>query len=357
MGETILLLNKKDYILKKDHLSYWLRQLRKNAELIAPKREIGGEIVLTKAENIHEIALEYTAPILAPKFILFPQADPIFRYQSDIRSKISGIVDTKKRVVFGVPPCGISAMHIADRVFGGRYNDPYYAARRENTTFITLGCNNPLPTCFCSSLNAGPFLNNDYDIQLTDLGDRFFVQVGSSEGKEIVKKYRYLFNIAEKADYDDQYEAVLDAQSRFETNVDVESYYRKLKEDALNDSFWERIAERCFECGGCTYLCPICLCFNVVDRPESESSGERIRVWDSCMFSGFTKMAGGVNPVHDKRDRIKRWHYHKILYYPEKYGNYGCVGCGLCAITCPGRIDMASVIKRSSEYSVSSTGR
>ncbi len=363
MGEGIgldMAEDREDYILNKDHLFYWLRQLRKTAELIAPKRELSGEITFTTVVNIHDIALNYTAPILSTKHILFPQTDIMFKYSLKVPGKVQSTFNARKKVVFGVPSCGISALLIGDRVFGNGYTDPYYFARRKNTIFVSIGCNNPLQTCFCYSLGTGPFLDHGFDIQLTDLGDRYFVQTGTDTGKTIIMQYRFLFDEADKEDYDDQYETMLTSQSKFEGRIDLELYRKKLENGQINEAFYEWTADRCFECGGCTYLCPLCLCFNIIDVEETAKSvtpekskdflktpsGERFRIWDSCMFAGFTKMAGGVNPHWNKKDRIKRWHYHKILYYPEKYNVFGCVGCGLCTITCPGKIDMANTVIR-----------
>jgi ferredoxin len=91
------------------------------------------------------------------------------------------------------------------------------------------------------------------------------------------------------------------------------------------------------------YNCPVCTCFNVVDRAYAADSGKRIRLWDTCMFKGFTRMAGGSVPSEQKLRRTKRWFHHKLVHWPEQFGAFGCVGCGRCAVSCPGRIDMATV--------------
>ena len=159
----------------------------------------------------------------------------------------------------------------------------------------------------------------------------------------MIKGYGHIFGKPEKADYDDQFEARLSSQSSFNKRIILENVRKKILEGNVSDSFWESVARRCFECGGCVYECPLCTCFNIVDWKESEGSGVRMRLWDTCMFKGFTKMAGNVLPAEQKRLRTKRWYFHKLLYYPEQFGRFGCVGCGRCTITCPGRIDMATI--------------
>ena len=159
----------------------------------------------------------------------------------------------------------------------------------------------------------------------------------------MIKGFGHIFRRPKKADYDDQYEANLSSQSKFEKRITLENVRQKIVAGKVPDSFWKSISSRCFQCGGCVYQCPLCTCFNVFDRKESEDKGSRIRIWDSCMFKGFTRMAGNVLPAEEMVMRTKRWYFHKLIYYPEQSGGFGCVGCGRCAITCPGKIDMATV--------------
>jgi ferredoxin len=332
-----------DFILLKAHLSYWLRQLRKNAGLIGPLKSVDGDITFSSIENMHDIALDCPASIPSPKEFIFPQKEEMFRFSDD---KIRSLQNNEKRVIFGVRSCDISAVALLDRFYGGLFEDNYYMSRRRNTVFISIECNNPDPTCFCIGLGTGPFLREGYDIQLTDLGSRYLVQVGSAEGRRMIKGYGHIFGKPEKADYDDQFEARLSSQSSFNKRIILENVRKKILEKNVGDSFWESVARRCFECGGCVYECPLCTCFNVVDWKESEGRGVRMRLWDTCMFKGFTKMAGNVLPAEQKKLRTKRWYFHKLLYYPEQFGRFGCVGCGRCTITCPGRIDMATIANK-----------
>lgn len=334
---------KGDLVLNKAHLSYWLRQLRKTADLIGPSRPANNEIIFSSIENIHEIALDCPASIPSPKEFIFPQKEEMFKYSDKV---IAASNNGKKRVIFGVRSCDISAVALLDRFYGGVFEDNFYMSRRKNTAFISIACNNPDPTCFCAGLGAGPYLKAGFDIQLTDLGDRYLAQVGSKEGQSLIKNFRHLFQMPRKADYDDQYEANLSSQSKFEKRITLENVRQKILAGKVEDSFWESVALRCFECGGCVYECPLCTCFNVIDWKETPNKGVRMRLWDTCMFKGFTKMAGNILPAEKKIMRTKRWYFHKLLYYPEQFGKFGCVGCGRCTITCPGRIDMATIANK-----------
>ncbi|NOZ25905.1 MAG: hypothetical protein GXO94_07460 [Nitrospirae bacterium] len=355
---------KREWILEKNHISYWLRQLRKDRDLVGPLRNEGKDVVFMTVEQIHEVVLDLPASLPSPKEFLFPQYESMLRFNVSGKVPVAGpgaktvspgacvecsregdlldLADRRRRLVFGVRSCDVSAVRLLDRFFLEGFRDPYYEQRRKNILFVSIVCNNPDPTCFCIGLGTGPYLEEGFDIQLTDLGDRYFVQASSAEGIRTVKDMSFLFRRPRKADLDDQYEVFLSAKARFHKRISLESSRRAILEGRVKDSFWRRVTERCFECGGCVYECPLCTCFTVADRRYPDAV-ERIRLWDTCLFKGFTRMAGGILPNGKRMLRTKRWFYHKLVHYPEVFDEFGCVGCGRCAVTCPGRIDMATI--------------
>lgn len=329
------------WVLEKSHLSYWLRQMRKESEIIGPLRE-RGDIVLKNIDRLHETALDCPALIPSAKGFLFPQMEPMLRQTEE------GLEDTRderKRVIFGVRSCDVSAVGLLDRFYLDGNRDPYYEARRKNTLFISVVCGVPDATCFCAGLGTGPFLRSGFDIQLYDLGDRYFVQNGSKAAEKWITRFSFLMKRPSRTDLEDQYEVELSSQAMFKKRISLESARKLINDGRVGDAFWRRVSERCFECGGCVYECPVCTCFTVADR-AAPGGVERLRLWDTCLFKGFTRMAGGVLPAEDRVLRTKRWFYHKLIHYPETLGAFGCVGCGRCAVTCPGRIDMAAVVSR-----------
>jgi sulfhydrogenase subunit beta (sulfur reductase) len=45
-----------------------------------------------------------------------------------------------------------------DKVFTeGIVKDPYYAAKRENTLLISIGCNVAFEDCFCTMVGGAPY--------------------------------------------------------------------------------------------------------------------------------------------------------------------------------------------------------
>ena len=121
---------------------------------------------------------------------------------------------------------------------------------------------------------------------------------------------------------------------------------RYVSQGSILDKTWEEIGSRCLECGGCTYVCPACTCFTVSDREVSPNEVERVRMWDSCGLSGFTRMAGGFNPRRAVHDRRNRRFFRKLAhYFIQRELSVACVGCGRCAAVCHGDIGMPSVVE------------
>ena len=49
---------------------------------------------------------------------------------------------------------------------------------------------------------------------------------------------------------------------------------------------WKEMTDKCVGCGGCTFVCPTCHCFDIVDEPYG-NQGKRVKNWDGCQFDHF----------------------------------------------------------------------
>ena len=86
-------------------------------------------------------------------------------------------------------------------------------------------------------------------------------------------------------------------------------------------------------------MCPTCHCFDIVDEGYL-----RLRCWDTCSSSTFTRMAAGEDHRRQKESRYRQRIYHKFSYFEENFGTYACVGCGRCSRYCPVKIDIVEIV-------------
>jgi len=339
-------------ILFKKDINILIGRYLKEATVIAPIKTTYGDIIFNPVNSPSEIVLDQGIEnsIIPPKELFLPQEETLFiyrRYKNDYKLEPS-IVDEQKRIIFGLRSCDLSAILFLDKFFTNNIEDIYYVQKRKNTTLISLGCNQPQDTCFCICTDCGPFLTYGFDLQLIDLGDKYFVEISTAKGEEIIKDNKNLFKDVSVADVKKKQEVVESAKDKFKT---ARAYFsksiRKLSEGKVDKDVWTELGQRCFSCGGCSYVCPTCSCFDVVDLLKSSDEYNRIRTWDSCMFAGFTKEASGHNPRLEKKDRVYRRYYHKLSYqYIEKNEAHGCVGCGRCIVTCLGQINMPVAVEK-----------
>ncbi len=336
-----------EVILNKEHLTGFLRKIAKERELIAPVKNIHGDTVFEVLTSVDDISLDLDMkPVMSPKNFFLPRTEVLFNYQREGKKyRFEEVLPDVHRVFFGLRSCDLWGILFLDVVFQEHFKDRYYLNRRSNTVLINIGCHEPMPSCFCKSATSGPFLAQGYDLQFTDLGNRFFVEIGRPKGRELVEKWDYFFGPPTQQDRDEQYEVVLEAESSFDHIVDFDTATSRLMNDEVEEPLWEELGNRCQSCGGCSYVCPTCYCFNIVDRAVSETKGERLRTPDACTLAGFTRLAGGHNPRHERRRRVRRRFYHKLAFAKDKYHRPSCVGCGRCVEICCGGVDMFHFIK------------
>jgi ferredoxin len=341
-------------ILHKDHLRPFLRKLAREFRLVAPIRNRYGDTLYSVVTDIDcaRIDLE-NRPQTSLKSFFFPQQEVLASYIAE-RHPLNGkleyafhprLPENIPTVYFGVRSCDLFAVMYTDMIFlHADKRDIYYQRHRENAIFITLGCSRPFQECFCRATRSGPFLETGFDLQMTDLGNSWFVESGRPRGLKLMQQWALFFSEADKEDRKKQFQVNLEARGLFSRPVHVDLAVQLLEQNRLPESIVEDLSARCQDCGGCAYLCPTCTCFDVADRPGNEESGERVRTWDACTFAGFTRMAGNHNPVNVAKERIRKRFLHKLLHDVRKHGRPSCVGCGRCVGVCFGGVDIVTFI-------------
>lgn len=335
-------------LLRKDRLEAFLNGLQKSYTVFGPVKR-GGALLLDRIDAAGELCLDCGHTRNSAKAAFFPQAEQLFTYRgTEAGQEIAeASPDEKPVALFGVRPCDAAGLLLLDKVFEGGTRDPYYSDKRAAGLVIALACNIPDEACFCHVAGGGPSASNGADLLFVDLDHAFFVRAGSPKGMTLLDD-----TAMEDADDETLTAAALvakeaeDAMGRAEAQrIALDADFADHLERLFDDPVWGDIAESCLGCGICTYLCPTCHCFDICDEAGT-TSGERIRIWDSCQFPLFTRQASGVNPRPSVRERFRQRIMHKFCYLPQNENLPGCVGCGRCVSECPVNLDIREVVER-----------
>lgn len=325
-------------LISKGQIASLLDEFLEAYEVFAPVRR--DEVVLfEEIASGSEALLDFPNSKLPPKRALFPPSEVLFHYAG---TSVEEPRLDARRVLFGVRPCDARSFLLLDKVFDTPdYQDTYYVERRERTLVVGIGCNHPQSTCFCTAVGGGPFNQEGLDVLLSDIGGRYLVEAVSEKGREFLANNVWL-QAAEESDLGEKEAVVREAEARIKSKVAVEALKEKL-EGMYEDSFWEELCQKCLGCAVCSYLCPTCHCFDILDEAV-DKRGRRVRIWDSCQFPLFTLHASGHNPRPSGKERMRQRVMHKFHYFPENQGEVACVGCGRCIRNCPVNMDLREVL-------------
>lgn len=323
----------------KSAIAGFLDELLETYQVFAPvERE--GILGFEPLRSSDEIVLNAHNTRQAPKEVFFPRSETLFTFQE---GKITPTPPAEKeRVVLGIRPCDARSTIVLDKVFDGDdYQDPYYVDRRQNTLLIGFGCGDPLSTCFCTAVGGGPFSVDGLDLMWTDLGDHYLVEAITERGEALIAN---LPQFEQATAEDTKRKAAIAAQATEKVSGPSVAGITEKLEGMYEDPFWDELHQKCLGCAACSYLCPTCHCFDIVDE-GTVTSGRRVRNWDSCQFALFTHHASGHNPRASGKERMRQRVMHKFSYFAENFGEIACVGCGRCVRECPVNMDIRAVIE------------
>jgi sulfhydrogenase subunit beta (sulfur reductase) len=329
--------------IPKVNLDLFVSVLPAFGEVYAPVRR-GKGFAFDRPARWSEVKINYTRTILPPKKFMLPPRETTFRFDaaegySDMLAEAA-----KPIVLFGVHAYDIFGLNILDRVFAqGKFKDPYYIARRQNTTIVGVDFD-PDDKHFAYSMHAD-FVDSGFDLFLSDVGEDYLVLVGTSRGDDIVIKSGCLMDDPTEGDFAEYKRRSSLRRAAYKSRIELGDLPEILEMEYQSD-VWREVGERCLSCGSCSAVCPTCYCFDVSDEIElGNSTGSRIRSWDSCLFKTHALVAGGENFRESRASRIKYRFYHKQRGFVAEYGRPSCVGCGRCAECCPAGIDIIHVIE------------
>jgi len=327
--------------------------LRPEYEVIAPFRGRGRDTFFDTVTEANRalIQIHVPNPYYPPKRFVLPHIERLLTVRRDEgHLQIEPTYDAPKRAIFGIRSCDVAGIYHLDRFYLGREpRDVYYARRRRNLLLINVVCTDIEQdiddVCFCMCADTGPAARDHFDLQLMDMGEDFLVVAGSEAGQVLLANP--IFKKGTAAHITQRQQILGQVRQRFKNTTSwFSAAVRYITQGSILDKTWEEVGNRCLECGGCTYVCPACTCFTVTDRTTSTGEIERVRLWDGCALSGYTRMAGGFNPrkaVHDRRNR--RFFRKLAHYFIQRELAMACMGCGRCAAVCHGDVGMPSVVE------------
>ena len=328
-------------ILKKDELNTLLTAWRQDYEVYEPQSLQkfthflplldGAEPAFNKAHNTR----------VPPKALFLPTSEALLKF-----TRFGGYeqvpTETAPRLIFGIRPCDAHAVTMLDTVFEQeRYTDPHWQARREATVTIGLGCHEPCQTGFCTTVGSGPFNHAGLDAILTDLGEFYLVETLTEQGGRLFSQ----LDAASEMQAAQAYELQQAAQAGMPIAFETEGLKQKLDQNFVSP-YWEEVSRSCLSCGVCTFLCPTCFCFDIVDETQRN---ERVRNWDSCMFRTYSLEASGHNPRPSRVERTRQRLSHKFTYWVDQINQIGCTGCGRCVRYCPVGLDIRAMLRKANQ--------
>ncbi len=333
-------------LISKRHVGAWLARLLERSEVVAPTTANGGDVTYAPVGSPDEVLWDFDNPLESPKRFVLPQTYPVAAIRRDGgHTRVQAAPEPPPRVLFNLRSCDVRAITLLRTVHGADLPDAAFLRRLDALTLVSLGCAVPCELGFCPCCDAGPFLAQGHDLQLTDLGDEVLAEVGTPKGEALLAAAPQLFRRAtmeaarRRADLE---EAAL--RRLGEQTCHFASAMRRISTGRVAPELWEAFEDWCQECGGCNLVCPTCYCFSVKDR-ACDGGWLRCRTWDSCQYPAFTLEASGHNPRPRRGDRIRRRFFHKAsAQYYRRDGAVGCVGCGRCIKVCLGTTDMPAVV-------------
>lgn len=300
-------------------------------------RKVGDEVVFNPYRAVEPLKSFFTYP--------YEKVNDYFSPEKNITDIV------EKTIVLGVKSCDIAGHKVQDFVFlEGVEVDSLYRIRRENTIIISSDCTEFKQVCHCLAWDILPHPAAGFDINLSPLNDGYLVEVGSDRGEEILQSYKEDMALAKdtqisgrKSKRDNFIERL--KRHLLPQNLVPKETVQKLVKDGYNSDTWKQFMLTCVECGGCNLICDTCHCFLLADNKDNGTQNRKVRIWDSCLYANYARVAGGANPLKARSQRLRNRFMKKFDFFVDNLGMPACCGCGRCIEVCPGKIDIREVLK------------
>ena len=298
-------------------------------DVLAPTQTESGKVDMALVTSSEQIIRSYSNTAFPLKRLFLPMSEVLLKYEKGENGDVDlepESAEAKELVVLGCRPCDAAALGMLDKVFQWDYSDVAYQQKRDRTTVVSWACSEPEAECFCTSVGGSPQGSEQSDVLVFgSVGSAALMQANTAKGEKFIELLADAVTPASEG-------TKIPEPAKLEQKFDPQKVKGWL-DDNFESDFWVEKSLGCLGCGTCSYLCPTCHCFDIVDE-ASWNRGQRRRNWDCCSFSLFTQHASGHNPRPDQAARYRQRLMHKFKYFPERFELLGCVGCGRCLKNC-----------------------
>jgi anaerobic sulfite reductase subunit A len=240
--------------------------------------------------------------------------------------------EEKKPMIF-LRSCDIHGLkRLDDVLLENGAPDFFYERIRKNARFVLMPCKNAFESCFCVDMKTNQ--TGDYDFSAERDGENYRIDCKADYMREIFA-----------SSGGKEREVTVPFVSETQTRVTISD---NITNAAALLPVWEEYDGRCINCGRCTFGCPSCSCWTMQDMfyTDNGKTGERRRVWASCMVDGYTDVAGGGSYRKKNGERMRFKVLHKIDDHQKRFGHPMCTGCGRCDDVCPEYISFSAAINK-----------
>lgn len=323
-------------IFSTKQLFAFAQSLMASNRVVGPKRK-ENKFTFEQLSNALELALDYDVTLSSPRVFLGPPKEKILDFTLGEKPKITANIKSAPLVIFGIHTYDLKALNQMDRVWEDGHADEHYLMRRRATTIIALEPMKASKWSFWSYMDATS-VSKGFDLLLTNIGERYVIEVGTKHGANLLTKHAKGMKIATTSELNARKKMRKKIAKLCHKNRSINvapGQITSLLRPNYRHPIWEEQAKKCYSCGSCNLVCPTCYCFDVKDEIELDFvHGKRTRIWDGCLLEKFASVGSGENFRGHCADRFRHRIMRKLVYVPDKIGELACVGCGRCSGTC-----------------------
>ena len=168
-------------------LNGWLASINEKQRVYLPIEQ-AGQVNYGVWTGDAKVCLDTLRTVKSAKDAFFPQVENMMNFKAEGKNLSVEMIDPKAEdfVVMGVRACDARSFDILDKVFLSDPYDPFYAARREHSTVVTLACGRPDENCFCVNFGIDP-ADPQGDATMWIVDDTIYLRANTDKGTALVE--------------------------------------------------------------------------------------------------------------------------------------------------------------------------